>query len=155
MPRHSGERRQFVMQCARGFVAARRARVTRFQHHRVETGKQLRVGPLPEIRRQFRELIAPLAGAHFVEDSAQAEEIRAWRSGALRRNVAFGPHEGRFLTDIGHQPDVGEFGQSLDEDDIRGFDIPMHQVGAMEVGEGGAQRQSRRGCTPSVAMAPA
>jgi hypothetical protein len=61
---------------------------------------------------------------------------------ALRRDKSFRPHETLGLTLFSHQPDVGQLGDAVHENDVRGLDVTMDQPVLVHVRQ--ALRQHQR-----------
>ena len=87
--------------------------------------------------------MAVFSGAGFIKHFAQAIDIRLRCAGTLRRDETFRAHKGTRLIDLGHQADVGQFGNAVHEDDVGRFDVPMHQPGPVQFGQGLTQGQAQ------------
>jgi hypothetical protein len=91
---------------------------------------------------QFR-VIAPIHNGHgFTEHFAKAEQIGLRQARSLRRQVSLSPDHGTGGIGHGHQADVGELGRAAHIDDVRWFDVTVHQTMLVQVVQPRGQRQS-------------
>src|SRR6185369_13861971 len=87
----------------------------------------LALGPAIQIVWQSWKIAAVLARGRFVQQPAQREQISALTARSFGWNESLRAHERALFIDARHQTDVRELGLAVDEDDIRRFDIAMHQ----------------------------
>src|SRR5436190_7132282 len=111
------------------------------QHDFVQLHKQVMIRRPVGESGEIRKLQTVLAGAGFIQDFAEAEDVSGRRSWTLRRNVAFGADVGLRLAGVGYQANVSEFGDAIEENNIGGLDVPMDQSVLVQFGQGLSQSQ--------------
>ena len=114
-------------------VALARVVVTGFEEDFVEFEQAGVVGLSLQIRRQLREVLAVFSDGNFVEDFAQAVDVRLRGAGAFRWNVAHGADEGARFVNRRHESDVRQLRFAVHEDDVRRFDVAVHQALRVQV----------------------
>jgi hypothetical protein len=105
----------------------------------VEFADQGGVGAFDNMGWNGGELEAVEAGEHFVHQLAQTVEIGGGGTGSFGWDVAMGAHRSEGGVGGRHQPDVGQFGDALDENDVGGFDVAMDEAFVVEDGEGAGE----------------
>src|SRR5262249_12740654 len=100
------------------------------------------VGKLAQVFWQVREFQPVASGAHFVKYFAETEKIGLGRARTFRWGKAFRPDKRARRVRGGDQADVSQFRTTIDEDDIRGFDIAMDQTVRVQMRECIRQCQS-------------
>ena len=93
---------------------------------------------------QSGEFRAVVAGCDFVEQLAQAINVRLARARTFRRNVALGAHIGIGLTLLGHQADIRQLGDTVHKNDVGRLDIAVKEAVLVQMPERTAQGEKKR-----------
>ena len=106
-----------------------------FDENGVEFQEIFAGGKVVQFYRQSGEFRAIVAGCYFVEQLAQAINVRLARAGTFRRNVALGADIGIGLTLLGHQADIRQLGDTVHKNDVGRLDIAVNQAVLVQMPE--------------------
>jgi hypothetical protein len=92
--------------------------------------------------REFGKITYLLARGHFVEDLAEAVNVRARLAWSFGRHVAFRAHKGGGLPDVRYQTDVRQLRHSMKKDDAGRLDIAVHETVFVQMMQCGSEAKA-------------
>src|SRR5829696_2011994 len=134
--------KQSRAQLLRRLVPVFRIVLAGFEDDIVEAQKLFMTTQRSELARQIRKLPRIFARADFVQHLAQAKEIGQSGAGSFRGQITWRANTSRSLVQAGDEPNISQFQNALDKNDVRGLQIAMHHSLLMQIIESGCQSQS-------------
>jgi len=126
---------QVASQNFRGRMALGGVWAAGLQHDAVDLAQEWCVGMGGQLPRDSGVLALVHAGRDLIEHLTKAVDIRRDGAWAFGRQIPGGADAGERGIDGRDEPDIGEFGGALDKDDIRGLDVAVDEILAVEDGE--------------------
>ena len=116
-------------------IALFRNRLPGAQDDFVELQQELPVGTLAHLRGQPRKLLPVEPGCQFVKQASEGEHVGGRLARTLRRQEALRADIAHCIGGGRHQTDVGQLGHAAHQDDVRRFDVAVHQAVGVQPGE--------------------
>ena len=135
------EQREIAGHFFRRPIALARIRLAPLDDHRVQFQKGFFPGLRSESGGESGKITSILAGRGLIEDFAESVQVGLWSARTFGWNEPFRPHKRPGIAQVGHQPDVRQLRHTPDKDDVRGFDVAMHQPVLMQMCQRPCQTQ--------------
>lgn len=134
------EKIQFLPKLAGGLIAAPRFLVAGSEEDLVEF--EMESAFAGDIGRQLGKLAAVFAGGDFVEDLAEAVNVRKGPDRAFGWHEPCSADHGVRFVDLNDQTDIGKFGVAVHENDVGGLDVTMNEVFIVKDGQTVRERRA-------------
>ena len=115
-----------------------------FEQDGVEFEQAGVVGARAEAGRELRKILPVFAEGGFVKNFSQRVKIGLRTARAFGCDVARRAHKRPGVVHGGDQPGIGQLGHAAHEEDIRWFDVAMHQALRVQVGDGAGELEAER-----------
>ena len=125
---------------ARGMVAPHGVALTRAQDDLIQLQPLLKVVGLRPVRRQAREFRAVHAGERFIQNFAEREDVRAFRTRPLQRHEALRADKAARTPRLRHQSDVAELRHSAGVENVRRLHVAVNETLLVQKRERAGQR---------------
>jgi hypothetical protein len=135
----AAEQSQLVVHLGGGLVTLPAIWLAGFEQNAVQFEQLVTVRQVFHRSGRFRKIEPVFAHAHFVENFPEAEDVRLRRNRSLWRNETLGADVRERLRLVRDQADIGELGDTFDENDVRGFDIAVNQPVPMKLSQRSAE----------------